>query len=103
MAKHWKLTGTEGQTYESDVPGTLGGHRRRRLYGRLDCRAALRAIAAGGYVANRVFFKDEAEAVAAGYRPCAVCMPEEYKSWKARQAIPDTEQIMRKRAKKQAT
>ena len=60
----------------------VGGHRRSLLYGRLDYRLVLRAIQAGGYVANRVFFKDEAAAVAAGYRPCAVCMPEEYALWK---------------------
>lgn len=62
--------------------GTLGGNRRLRIYGRLDCPSALRAIARGGYVRHRVFFADEAEAVAAGYRPCAVCLPEEYRKWK---------------------
>jgi len=30
-----------------------------------------------------VFFADEKTAVAAGYRPCAKCMPEEYGEWKA--------------------
>jgi methylphosphotriester-DNA--protein-cysteine methyltransferase len=78
--------GPNGQTYESDVPGTLGGHRRTRIYGRFSCRVALRAIAAGGYVHHRVFFKDEAAAVAAGYRPCGVCMREEYAIWKASQS-----------------
>lgn len=62
--------------------GTLGGHRRSRIYGRLDCPSALRAIARGGYMRDRVFFADEAAAVAAGYRPCAVCMPGEYARWK---------------------
>lgn len=66
------------------MPGTLGGHRRGRRYGRLDCPAALRAIARGGYVRDRVFFADEQTAVAAGYRPCAVCLPEKYARWKAR-------------------
>jgi methylphosphotriester-DNA--protein-cysteine methyltransferase len=42
----------------------------------------LRAIAIGGYVKYRVFFATEADAVAAGYRPCAVCMPAQYRSWK---------------------
>ncbi|MGH2387644.1 MAG: Ada metal-binding domain-containing protein, partial [Chloroflexota bacterium] len=29
------------------------------------------------------FFVDEATAEQAGYRPCAVCLPERYKAWKA--------------------
>ncbi len=78
----WVLTGADGKSLESDTPGTLGGHRRIGLYGKLDCRAALRAIARGGYVKDRVFFRDEATAIAAGYRPCAVCMPVEYAAWK---------------------
>ena len=32
---------------------------------------------------QRVFFADEATAIAAGYRPCAVCLPDEYRAWKA--------------------
>lgn len=64
------------------IRGTIGGHRGTRIYGRLDCPSALRAIANGGYVKYRVFFADEDDAVAAGYRPCAVCMPEKYRAWK---------------------
>jgi hypothetical protein len=79
----WQLAGADGRSYESDRPGTLGGHRASRIYGRLDCPAALRAIARGGYVANRVFFADEAEAAAAGYRPCAVCLRSAYDLWKS--------------------
>ena len=52
------------------------------MYGRLDCPAALRAIARGGYVKTRVFFADEKTAVSAGFRPCAVCLPERYAQWK---------------------
>lgn len=84
MDAPWTLTGGDGRRYLSDVPGTLGGHRRDRIYGRLDCPAALRALARGGYVQQRVFFRDEADAIAAGYRPCAVCMPQRYAQWKAR-------------------
>jgi methylphosphotriester-DNA--protein-cysteine methyltransferase len=32
-----------------------------------------------------VFFKDEKTAIEAGYRPCAICMPDEYKEWKNNQ------------------
>jgi methylphosphotriester-DNA--protein-cysteine methyltransferase len=80
----YTLTGRDGRLYASAQPGTLGGHRRGRIYGRLDCPAALRALARGGYVADRVFFADEETALAAGYRPCARCLPERHQEWKAR-------------------
>jgi hypothetical protein len=81
-AKTYTLIGADGRPYESDTPGTFGGHRRNKGYGRLDCPAALRWIAKGHYVRHRVFFADERTAIAAGYRPCAVCMPERYRAWK---------------------
>ena len=83
MARTWRLVGADGVPYDSDVPGTLGGHRRDRIYGRLDCPGALRWIAKGHYVSQRVFFLDEATAAAAGYRPCARCLPQRYRAWKA--------------------
>jgi methylphosphotriester-DNA--protein-cysteine methyltransferase len=79
----WTLIGADGKPQRAASPGTLGGHRKTKLYGRLDCRAALRAIARGGYVANRVFFANERDARSAGYRPCAVCLPAEYARWQA--------------------
>jgi methylphosphotriester-DNA--protein-cysteine methyltransferase len=79
----WTLLDRNRRFYESAVPGKLGGHRKTKIYGRLDCPGALRAIARGGYVANRVFFRDAKAACAAGFRPCAVCMPLEYRKWKA--------------------
>ena len=81
MKRNWRLIGPDGKPYLSDRPGTLGGHRRSRIYGRLECRAALRAIARGGYVADRVFFLSEAHARAAGYRPCGICLPKKYQAW----------------------
>ena len=79
----YKLMGPDRRPYTSPTPGTLGGHRRARVYGRLACPTALRAIARGQYVKYRVFFADERTAIAAGYRPCAACLPEEYSRWKA--------------------
>jgi hypothetical protein len=84
VKKIWSLLGPDGKLYASGRPGTLGGHRRTRIYGRLDCPAAQRAIARGGYVAHRVFFLDEHHARAAGYRPCGVCLPDSYRVWKRR-------------------
>jgi metal binding Ada-like protein len=85
--KTFTLIGPDGKPYSSPLPGTFGGHRGGKLYGRLDCRAALQAIARGGYVKHRVFFADEPTAIAAGYRPCAVCMPQEYAAWKKTQPV----------------
>jgi hypothetical protein len=76
------LIGQDGKPYQSPVPGTLGGRRGSKIYGLLECRAALQAIARGGYVKHRVFFLDEITAIAAGYRPCAVCLREKYATWK---------------------
>jgi hypothetical protein len=84
----YRLVGADGRPYDSDVPGTLGGHRRNRVYGRLDCPGALRWIAKGHYVTQRVFFLDETTARAAGYRPCANCLPAQYKAWKSSRPSP---------------
>lgn len=84
--KIWTLMDANGEPYKSPVPGGLGGHRRQRIYGRLTCWAANQAIVGGGYVKQRVFFLNERTAKAAGYRPCAVCMPAEYRAWKAKQS-----------------
>lgn len=79
----YTLIGGDGRPYGSDTPGMLGGHRKDRIYGTLDCPGAARAIARGGYVTQRVFFADEHTAIAAGYRPCAVCLRAKYDAWKA--------------------
>ena len=78
----YRLTQADGSNAESDTPGLLGGNRRLKIYGRLDCPSALRALPRG-YAKRRVFFADEETAIAAGYRPCGVCMPAEYRRWKA--------------------
>ncbi|MBI2759864.1 MAG: metal-binding protein [Chloroflexi bacterium] len=92
-AKTYTLIGRDGKRYESQTQGALGGHRSTRIYGRLDCPSALRWIAKGHYVRHRVFFADEETAIAAGYRPCAVCMSEEYAAWKVereeRKCVPE--------------
>src|SRR4051794_2265362 len=86
--KQYTLIGTDNLPQASSTPGTLGGHRADRIYGTLDCPGAARAIARGGYVPNRVFFADEPTAIAAGYRPCATCLPTAYRTWKEHRAMP---------------
>ena len=57
---------------------TLGGYKKAGIYGTLNCRSGKRMK-----IENRVFFKDEKEAISEGYRPCAHCLPEKYKFWKS--------------------
>jgi hypothetical protein len=51
----YTLLGPDRKPYPSRPPGRYGGYRPRKLYGRLDCLSALRAVARGGYVKDRVF------------------------------------------------
>jgi methylphosphotriester-DNA--protein-cysteine methyltransferase len=87
----YTLLGADRRPYRSETPGALGGNRSTKVYGRLDCATAKRHIEKGGYVQNRVFFADEDTARAAGYRPCANCMPDEYSAWKTAGANPTEE------------
>ena len=85
QGKQFKLIDCNGQEYLSDIPGTLGGNKKLKIYGRLDCPSAKKWIEKGYYISNRVFFENEDIAIAAGYRPCAKCMPDKYKEWKNNQ------------------
>lgn len=80
-AKRYVLLNAQGEPVDSAIPGTFGGNRRRRIFGRLDCPSARRALP-NGYAAHRVFFADEATAHAAGYRPCGTCMRAQYRAWR---------------------
>ena len=79
----WTLLAADGTPYESELPGTLGGNGRDRIYGRLDCGSARAALDRGGYAGHRVFFADEVAAVAAGFRPCGTCLRRTYAAWRA--------------------
>jgi hypothetical protein len=82
MPKIYRLTAPDGSCYESDTPGDLGGNRNGKIYGRLDCRSAILALPKG-YAKHRVFFKDEAAAIEAGYRPCGHCLKSRHQIWRA--------------------
>ncbi|MEV8610929.1 metal-binding protein [Amycolatopsis sp. NPDC051373] len=79
-AKTCTLLGPDGPPYRPSVKGAWGGHRKAKIYGRLDCPCALRAIAGGGYVTDRVFFVDEA--AAAGFRPRGTCCEDRHRKRK---------------------
>ena len=85
--KTYRLRDANNREYQSVARGRLGGDRRGKLYGRLDCKSAAKAAAEGVYARYRVFFADEAIAIAAGYRPCSRCMPEAYKAWTAQERL----------------
>lgn len=55
--KQYKLIGKNRKEYFSDIPGTLGGHRKLKIYGKLDCPSALRHIAKGNYESIEYFFQ----------------------------------------------
>ena len=78
----YTLLGPDGP-YASVEPGTLGGHSKQKVYGRLDCPVALSLIKRGkAKVEYRVFFADAETARACGYRPCGACLRTEYRAWK---------------------
>lgn len=81
--KLYRLLGPDGQFYHSETPGTLGGNGKLKIYGRLDCPAALSTIRRfpGAYEKTRVFFPDEKTALAAGYRPCGNCLKKQYQEY----------------------
>ena len=92
MGKKYYLTGANGEVYESDTRGQLGGYHgggERNVYGLMNCPAALRALAApthASYEAHRVFFADEKTALAAGYRPCGKCLESRFLKWRENSA-----------------
>jgi hypothetical protein len=57
---------------------SLGGYEKGKIYGLLTCKSGMRMK-----ITNRVFFKNEEETMAMGYRPCGNCLPGKYKIWKA--------------------
>ena len=79
--KDYKLMALDGMVL-SKIPGTLGGNKKLKIYGKLDCKSALNWINKGYYLENRIFFENEEVAQELGYRPCGVCMKKEYKIWK---------------------
>ena len=56
---------------------SLGGYSKGKIYGTLSCPSGKRMKEQ-----HRVFFKNEQEALDAGYRPCGNCQRPQYKIWK---------------------
>ena len=81
--KRYTLLDREGRPYGSTTKGLLGGHRRTKVYGTMDCPVALSLLRRGFEPRHRVFFADEETAIAAGFRPCGACMRERYTAWRS--------------------
>jgi len=81
--EQYTLIGPDGKEYSSPIKGILGGHKKHRLYGTLDCPSALSSLLKNDtYKKSRVFFASEKDAERAGYRPCSRCLNNKYKIWK---------------------
>jgi len=77
MIKHASITATQLRSLFRSGEMTLAGNQRLKIYGTFFCSSGKKMKRE-----NRIFFADETEALAAGYRPCAHCMKERYRVWK---------------------
>lgn len=65
-----------------DLPEMICGNMKTKVYGKATCSSTNGHLILNNKTMNRVIFHSEAEAIAAGYRPCAICFPEAYDKWK---------------------
>jgi len=77
MWRHLELTQTELHLKLKQQEISFAGNAQLKIYGRLTCTSGKRMLKK-----NRVFFVDEHEAIAQGFRPCGHCMQQAYKKWK---------------------
>ena len=77
MIRHEMITDQELYGLLRQEKILFGGNLNLKIYGSLRCRSGKRMKRK-----NRVFFKDEVEVLAQGYRPCGHCMKQAYMDWK---------------------
>ena len=77
MWRHETLTSKELLNLLKDKKIQLGGNSRLKIYGLLTCKSGKRMKKE-----NRVFFKNETEAIQLGFRPCGHCQRKAYAKWK---------------------
>lgn len=85
MIRHGAIGRDELRTFIERGAIALAGNWRLKIYGLLTCASGKRMKKV-----NRVFFKNEEEALKAGFRPCGHCMRLEYLRWRKASRIPDT-------------
>jgi hypothetical protein len=77
MWSHEELTSKELKVLIGSEQLSLAGNGCLKIYGLLTCASGKRMKKE-----NRVFFKNETEAIQLGFRPCGHCMSEQYQKWK---------------------
>jgi methylphosphotriester-DNA--protein-cysteine methyltransferase len=60
----------------------FAGNRKLKIYGTLHCSSGKRMKKE-----NRVFFKNEEDAINFGFRPCGHCLRNKYAHWKGKDAF----------------
>ena len=86
-AKKYKLIGPDCQTYLSATPGTFGGHRRQKIYGRLDCSVAHCEPLLGAAMWRTGSFSRMKRLLLPRDIDRARCLPEHYQRWKEAQNL----------------
>lgn len=82
MKKHLELTDSEVFLSIKKRKIVLGGNKKLKIYGLLNCKSGKRMKRE-----NRVFFSNEKEAVELGYRPCGHCLSENITNGKSQKYI----------------
>ncbi len=77
MLKHTGLTQKEIISLIRFGKISLAGNARLKIFGKLNCASGKRMK-----IENRVFFKNETEALQSGFRPCGHCIHDRYLLWK---------------------
>ncbi len=77
MIRHEMITDQEIYGLLRQEKILFGGNLNLKIYSSLRCQSGKRMKRK-----KRVFFNDELEALALGYRPCGHCMKQAYMDWK---------------------
>jgi hypothetical protein len=77
MWRHEILTHKDLKNLLQNSEIQLAGNMRLKVYGLLTCTSGKRMKKE-----NRVFFKNETEAIQLGFRPCGHCLRKAYAKWK---------------------
>jgi methylphosphotriester-DNA--protein-cysteine methyltransferase len=76
MFKHFEIAGSELKRMMLSNRIKFGGNANLKIYGTLTCFSGKRMKKQ-----NRVFFSNEKDAIAEGFRPCGHCLRDKYLQW----------------------